>query len=735
MFSFEIIKELFYNAVVKHLQKIIFSSVLLCLCLNAHTACAQDVKRVPIEGTTISSMANIDLNDMKQRIEKLEKQLIAKYGDKQTERIQRGLRQAADMWLPEDGTPEDFENFVQTYFAGTDEEKDILFKKFEKQLEQLIGHNLMVQLSLREQVDLDLGPVQPVDQIFAGFDPGAHLHDDFFQNKLAHIILLNFPVTTLEERIQQGSQWTRRQWAEARLASMFSKRVPASVTQKIAQSFADADAYIGDYKFYMHHVLDENGDRLFNSGLKLLSHWDLRDEIRGLYSNNTDDPKRVLKKQRMLQKIMEKVIEQTVPASVINNPNLDWNLFSNEVSVSPVKDENRSDKADVKPDSTPEPDTRYATLLNIFRACKLEDPYSQKNPTLIDRRFNEDREIPEDRFSLILVEVLTAPEIKEVAALISKRLGRPLEPFDLWYTGFQARGDYSEEYLDKLCTEKYPTLKSFQDDIPNLLMKLGFTEEKAKYIGNQISVDPVRGSGHAFGAGMRFEKAHLRTEELKGGMNYKSFNTGMHELGHCTEQTISLHWIDEYFLNGVPNTAFTEGMAFFFQGKDMEMLGLQKPDEKTRALRALNDLWGCYEISAVAMVDIAVWHWMYDHPEATPAQLKAAVIDIAGKCWNTYCAPVFGLQDSPILAIYSHMIHSGLYLPDYPLGHIIEAQIQYHIEDIAAEGKKSVADEIERMDKLGCIGPDLWMQQATGSPVSARPMIHAAAEALKIIKE
>ena len=58
---------------MKHLQKIIFSSVLLCLCLNVHTAYAQDVKRVPIEGDAISSMASIDLNDMKQRIEKLEK--------------------------------------------------------------------------------------------------------------------------------------------------------------------------------------------------------------------------------------------------------------------------------------------------------------------------------------------------------------------------------------------------------------------------------------------------------------------------------------------------------------------------------------------------------------------------------------------------------------------------------------------------------------------------------------
>ena len=68
-------KSLFYNNAVKHLQKILFSSALLCLCLSAHPAYAQDVKLVPMEGAAIRSMANIDLNDMKQRIEKLEKQL------------------------------------------------------------------------------------------------------------------------------------------------------------------------------------------------------------------------------------------------------------------------------------------------------------------------------------------------------------------------------------------------------------------------------------------------------------------------------------------------------------------------------------------------------------------------------------------------------------------------------------------------------------------------------------
>ncbi len=696
------------------LQSVLVAALATGLSLAVPTLAADNLQNTQQTTLNVSTMKN------------LEKQLIEKYGEGQKARIQQGIKQVADLWQPQDGTPEEFNDFVLTYFAGTEEEKAELFAAFEKQLEQLWGHSTLLQLSLRERVDLDVGPLHPIDTLFAGYNPAAHLKDDFFQNKLAFVVLLNFPVTTLQERINDGEKWSRRQWAETRLASGYARRIPADVVQKIGEVFAEADTYIGDYKFYMHHVLGADGKRHFRSGLKLLSHWDLRDEIRGLYSDKDDDPAHVLMKQRMLQKIMEKVIRQEVPASVINNPNLDWNLGDNTVTVSSVKDGDHPEKANIAPSNEAEPNTRYEMLLKVFRACKTEDQYCTDKTNAIDREFNESKEIPEERFRSILLEVITAPELKQIAKLISERLGRPLEPFDLWYTGFQMRGEYSEEMLDKLCKEKYPTLKAFQDDIPNIEVKLGFPKDKAEYIGKQVQVDPVRGCGHAFGAGMRYEKAHLRTDVLPDGMGYKGFNTAMHELGHCTEQTISLHWIDEYFLNGVPNTAFTEAMAFVYQAKDMEVLGLKEPTKEALAMKALNDLWATYEIAGVAMVNIEQWHWMYEHPDATAEEFKNATVAIAVDYWNRYYAPVFGCKDSPLLAIYSHSINSGIYLPDYPMGHIIAAQIEHYIEK---NGK--VGPEIERMARIGCIAPDLWMQKATGSPVSPKPMIEAAREALK----
>jgi hypothetical protein len=44
---------------------------------------------------------------------------------------------------------------------------------------------------------------------------------------------------------------------------------------------------------------------------------------------------------------------------------------------------------------------------------------------------------------------------------------------------------------------------------------------------------------------------------------------------------------------------------------------------------ALDNFWSAYEIMGVSLVDIRVLEWLYGHPDATPAQLRDAVIDIA----------------------------------------------------------------------------------------------------------
>jgi hypothetical protein len=130
----------------------------------------------------------------------------------------------------------------------------------------------------------------------------------------------------------------------------------------------------------------------------------------------------------------------------------------------------------------------------------------------------------------------------------------------------------------------------------------------------------------------------------------------------------------------------------------------------------------------VSLVDIQVWEWMYANPEGTPAQLKEAVISIAKDVWNTYYASILGGKDETLLGIYSHMIDYPLYLPNYPMGHLIDFQIEQQVKS------KNMANEVERMLTQGSIIPQLWMKGAVGREISIEPLLKSTEEAMEALR-
>jgi len=647
--------------------------------------------------------------DIKERTE-LTNVLIRKFGEENRDRLETGVKQVCDFWRAEDGDLATLKQFCLDNFISDQAELLKAFEHIEKTFETMGGVLVELNRDLRWYMDVPTGPILPIDYLLANFNLGSHVEDDLYATKIAFFVLLNYKVYTLEEILAEGAEWDRQKWAEVRLAQKFTSRIPAQYNQKRYEAYTAADNYITNYNIYMHNLLTEDEQRLFPEGLKLIAHWGLRDELKAQYQLSDGFPR-----QKLIYEVMLKIINQEIPKIVIDNPAVDWNVAKNTVSG-------------VSSDNSPEPDTRYARWLGVFQGERACDPYYLISQSQIARRFNEDREIPEDIVRQIFIDVLTAPELKQTARLISKRLGRELEPFDIWYNQFQAKSRYTEAELDKITQVKFPTAESFKMQLPEILMKLGFDRSTANFLQTKIDVDPARGSGHAMGAARRSDNAHLRTRVTENGMDYKGYNIALHELGHCVEQVFSLNKVDHTLLQGVPNTAFTEAFAFVFQKRDLDVLGLSEKDPQSEHLAALNDLWQTAEIAAVALVDMDAWHWLYEHPEATPKEFKQAVIDIAKRVWNEYYYPVIGKKDSEILAIYSHMIDSGLYLPDYPLGHLISFQIEQYIKG------KNLAREMERMCVQGRISPIYWMEGAVGAKLSAEPMISAAYEALKVVQ-
>jgi hypothetical protein len=645
--------------------------------------------------------------------------LIAKHGEANRERIERGVSQVAQLWRASDG---DLVAFALEQFVVEPAARDAMFLRLQSMVEQVRGHNLEIQRAAKWVSEVEDGkPVPPVDQLLAAYDPDAHVVDDLFRTKVAFAVLLNFPMATLAERIRDAEKLDRRQWAELRLTRLFDTRIPGELASAASAAGANADQYIAGYYLWMHHVLSEDGVRRFPSGKHLISHWNLRDELKANYADAEG-----LAKQRTIAKVMERIVTQTIPKVVIDNPQLDWNPFTNKVTVAEagtVEANPPRDRA-TAPSEEREPDVRHGHVIAHFKAQQAIDKFSPIAPSHIARAF-EQAELPEERVRALLVEILESPHAAAAAKEIEQRLGRKLEPHDLWYEF--GGGQTSEAELDAITRKRYPTADAFAKDMQRILTGLGFTAARAKYLAGLIVVDPSRGAGHAMGAERRGDKAHLRTRVEPNGMAYKGYNIAVHELGHNVEQTFSLYDVDYTLLAGVPNTAFTEALAFLFQARDLELLGRPKPGGDHEKLRVLDEFWNTREIAGSALVELDVWKWLYANPGATPTQLREATVRIAQEAWDKYYAPLLGGKGSALLGIYSHTIASPLYLFNYVVGHAIAFQVEEHL---AGKDKATFAREFERMCRLGNILPDLWMQQATGKPVMARPLLDATARAL-----
>ena len=624
---------------------------------------------------------------------------------KTSESAPLGVQQAAALWTAEDGTQEDFDRFVAAHYCTTDSARLALFESLSRIFEQVYqsADMLTVELLRPTQLTNAASPEEP-DLIMSGYSPLAHFSDDMFANKLAFITIINFPHYSLEEKNRLGKEWTRQEWAFARMGDVFTTRVPAEVKTRMAQALADAENYIADYNIYMGNLRTEDGRQLWDSDKILLSHWNLRDELKALYqSDNLESRGANREKQEMIYQVMQRIVSQTIPANAINNPDFIWQPYADEI------EEN-------------EPYTRYEKILEIARAYFAEDAYCPSAPTGIQRNFEEGVEIPAEELDSLFRALVGSKQVAQVAAIIKERLERDLRPYDIWYDGFKARASLNEDDLSAQTRKLYPDANAFAADMWRLLTKMGFYSEDARRIAHHIVVEPARGSGHAWPTLGRKEDSRLRTRISDNGMDYKGYNIAVHEFGHCVEQVLDMYFIDHYMLSGVPNTAYTEASAFLWQHRDLQLLpdgkmgnGINNPDE------VLDQFWSMYEIMGVSLVDMAMWRWIYAHPKTTAKELCEATQQIAKEIWNAYYEPILGEHDCILLAVYSHMVNAPMYLPNYPLGHIVQYQLEEHLAKCKTQ--QEFAQEYMRIYRLGRLTPKQWMIEAVGEAPSIDPIL------------
>jgi hypothetical protein len=632
--------------------------------------------------------------------------LVAKYGEGNRAAIEAGVERVAARWSAADGDAAAFESFCAKHFVADPAERTRLLARVEGALEQITGHLYEMRRTLRRHHDLRGDEFDGVDDILAQFDPSPDLSEQLYRQKLAHLALLNFARPKLDEMLRDGPSWSVDQWVAARVAQQFGPRIPAELADRARKNSFEAGKFVADFHVPVGGVVDANGKRWFEADRKLIAHWLVREEIKAGYGDADG-----VHKQRALSWVMARHIDGTIPVRVMKgDEKRDWNPEKNTVAG--------GDPGELFGLA------RYEHWIKNFRMAQEFDPLYPDEPSAIARKFALEREMPESEVEKLMVDLLESPVRKDIAAFMAKKLGRRLEPFDIYFEDIVEAKPATE--MNAAVKARFANVKEFEQKLPTVLRELGFSAEDADFLGTRIRVEVCKGAGHAMRPELTGYGAWLRTSSLEKEIGWDGFDTAMHELGHNLEQLCSTYFVARPSLRGVPNTACTEAFAFLYQSLAKRVIGVESATEAERqfAVDSVATMLAACQIAGPSLLELRTWRWLYAHPKATAAELRTEVLRIAQDLWKSHYERDFGPDPYNILAAYQHMIAHPLYLPDYTLGHMMSHQIRSYMRG------KDLATETKRITSLGCLTPDLWMRKAVGSPVSPAPLARDAAEGL-----
>lgn len=634
--------------------------------------------------------------------------LIARHGSEHRSRIERGVEQVARRWQSGDGDPAAFTAFCEKHFVADAAEVRRLLGRFETALEQVGGHLHEMRRNLRRWSDLRGDEFPGVDDLLAKFDPAPDLSDQLYRQQLAFVALLNLSRPELPDMLERGAAWSSEQWAEARVAQSFGARIPAELNDLSRRIGHAANVFVQEFHVPVGQMIDASGRTWFEPGRKLIAHWLVREQIKAGYGREHG-----VELQRALAWVMARHIDGSIPRSVMDgSSSAPWDPQRNTLGGAAVSSEDRFGSE------------RYRQWLAHRGLAERFDAFHPEHPTAMARKFDLQREIPETEVERLLIEVLEAPVRRDLAKLLERRIGRPLEAFDIYFEDLVVGGETAQ--LDDAVRSRFADEKAFERLLPQTLRGLGFPGEDADFLGSRVRVEIAKGAGHAIRPALAEYGAWLRTSRLERELGWDGFDTAMHELGHNLEQLISTYFAPRASLRGVPNTACTEAFAFLYQSLGRRVLDLEDPAESHRqfAIDTLQTMLATCQIAGPSLLELHAWRWLYAHPGATPEALRDEVIAIADRLWTRFYARDFGPDPYHLLAAYQHMVGHPLYLADYTLGHIMSHQIRSHMRG------KDLAAETKRICSIGRVTPDLWMRTAVGSPVSAAALIRDAELAL-----
>ena len=509
-------------------------------------------------------------------------------------------------------------------------------------------------------------------------DPSAHVTDDFFQNKLAFVVLLNFPLTTLEQRLDGGGEVDAPAvGGDAPRTALLEAGPGRGQPGDRPRARPRPDQYISGYNIWMHHLVDDKGNRLFPPELRLLSHWNLRDEIKASYDDLEERPRQAAHDPEGHG--ADRRPRRSPGSSSTTRTSIGTRRPTTVVAAA-ARDTDQPAPADLEGDERSR--ARHA-LRHAPR--RRSTPSARSIPTRRPRR----------RCIAIGGSTRTARSRRRGSRRCSRRCSRR-RSCPGWHAHRSApRAGRSSRSTSgttasahAAATPRRSSTPSSQEALPDAAgLREGHAEpaRRARVLAGASAgsrgqhrrrpgawLGTRLGRSDALGKGASAHPRRCRRHGLQGLQHRRPRDGAQRRADLLAERASTTRCSP-----GCPNTAFTEALAFVFQAHDLELLGLAQPPTRRRGAEDARRLLGRPSRSPPCR-----WSTWRSGTGCTitrrprPAELKEATLQIAKDVWNRYYAPVFGQKDVVLLGIYSHMISYPIYLPDYPIGHLIAFQIE-----------------------------------------------------------
>ena len=619
--------------------------------------------------------------------------LAKEFGAKNSKDMARGVRYCARVWDWANGDAAAFVKFCLAHYHPPGRERTRLLLRLDSIMNIVKGSMDMMLKTTRAGTQIADEELTPTEELFGAFSAGTHLGEDLRDFQIAAVAQLNFGTDDLTP------PKTREAWASRRLSRVGQTVVPAELSREASKRTAEVEVFTSGFNLHLDKIEYLDSSVSFPKDTVRISHWGLRD-----FMTSLNGQENALPRQRAIRDLMRRVVDGEIPREALNNPKVRWRQNDGTIH----------EKGSSRP-ATPTGPLRWEFFKKIYDVRRRIDPHTFYG-NIIDNKFKQEREIPEGKVVKILEDILSAPVLEKVARVLEKKLGRPIEAHDIYFKQFDAGSKKPPLPYD--IRKLYPDAKSLTAAIPGILVRLGFSAPRAKWIAARIRVDNSRSAGHAWQPRTPFDISLLRVRIDKGGVTEESFSIFMHELGHCVEQVFTSYEMDYKSLWGVPNTAFTEAFAFTFQAKADFILGRRVSDDPD--VTVLQRLWEVFEISGPSLTEIRFFHWLYGNPKATASEMNAAIRRIGDEVWAQYYARIFGAEGYGLMSVYSHILPCWFYLADYSMGYVIAYQVRKFLSS------RKFAPEMERICSLGSIYPESWMKAAVGQSISAEPLLSDA---------